>query len=86
MPLYSRPSALGQQQPLSISPFYTDERLLSGALLMVLRAQFVDRINQYTQVFRVDVGRNAMSQVEHVPWSFAVACERVSNALADDFR
>ena len=49
-----------------------------------LRAQLVDRINQHTQVFGVDVGCNNMSKDKNVPWSLTVALGRVRHSLAND--
>lgn len=40
-------------------------------------------IDEYAQVFGIDVGRDAMTEIEHMAGTRAIACECVGNGLAN---
>ncbi len=53
---------------------------------MILRAELVDRVDQHTEVFRVDIGRDAVPEIENMPGPLAVTRQRVRDTLADYLR
>ena len=44
----------------------------------------MDGVDEDAEVLGVDVGRDAVAEVEYVARAIAVACQRVGDALAND--
>ena len=53
-------------------------------LAMVLRAQFVHRVDQNPEVIGVNIRRYAMTKIKHVTRSGAVTLQRVCDTLTSD--
>ena len=51
---------------------------------MIFRAELVDGIDERTEIVGVDVGGDAVTEVEHVAGAVAVALENVGDTLAND--
>ena len=59
--------------------------LRASALVVVLRAQFVDGIDEHREVLRVNIRCDSMTEIKYMSRPFAVACQRIGNALTDNF-
>ena len=60
-------------------------RMASVELVVVLRAEFVNGVDENAKVRRIDVGCNSVSEIEHVPRPMAVTGKRISYALPYNF-
>ncbi len=55
-------------------------------LRVICRAKFVHGVDEYAEMIRIDVGRDAMAEIEHMPRTRAITRQGIGNALANYFR
>ena len=46
----------------------------------------MDRVNEHLQMIRINVRRDAVTQIKDMARSISVACQHIGNALFDRFR
>ena len=44
----------------------------------------MDGVDEYAEMFGIDVRRNSVTEIEDVPGTFTVARQGICNALSDD--
>ena len=55
----------------------------TGLLRMILRAEFMNSVDEHTQIVRIDIGRDAVPEIEHMSGTATVLGQHVGDPRAD---